>query len=150
LIVALWIAGCATTAGGRGERVDEVHLFGLPVAFNVDANPGADGFAVRVFVTKAGGAKGSPINSGVLEVIMFDGVLGAVDVASSQPAQTWRFTPRQLVSLREQTSLGTGYRFALRWQQQPTRGYITVVARYVPPQGEPVSSAPSAITVSSK
>ena len=150
LIAALCLAACATMSGGRGDGVDEVHLFGLPMTFNMDATPGPDGFAVRVFVTKGGGAKGTVINSGTLEVLMFDGVVDADKVAVDQPKQVWRFTPHQLLSLREQTSLGTGYRFALRWQEPPTRGYITIVARYVPPQGRPVYSSPSAITATIK
>lgn len=150
LLTALCFAGCATTSGGRGDAIDEVHLFGLPMTFNMDANPGADGFAVRIFVTKGGAAKGSPITIGTLEVLMFDGVVSADHVMADQPKQTWRFTPHQLLPLREQTSLGTGYRFALRWQEPPTHSYITVVARYVPQNGPPVYSAPSAISAAAK
>src|SRR5258706_9945484 len=138
LLAALCFAGCATMSGGRGGAVDEVHLFGLPMTLNMDANPGADGFAVRVFVTKGGGAKGSTITSGTLEVLMFDGIAGPDDVAVKQPMQVWKFTPRELTPLREQTSLGNSYRFVLRWQEPPTYGYITVAARYVPPKGEPI------------
>jgi hypothetical protein len=151
LIAALCLAACATmSGGGRGDRIDEVHLFGLPVTLNFDAKPGPDGFAVRVFVTKGGGAKGSTIESGNLEVMMFDGVIGADEIATKEPNQTWKFTARQLASLREQTSLGNGYRFALRWENPPTHGHITVVARYVPPKGEPVYSSPSTIMATIK
>jgi hypothetical protein len=151
LLAALSLAACATmSGGGGGDRVDEVHLFGLPVTLNLDGKPGADGFAVRVFLTKGGGAKGSTIQSGNLEVLMFDGVVGSDEIAAKEPKQIWKFTPRQLAPLREQTSLGNGYRFALRWDQPPTHGYITVVARYVPPKGGPVYSSPSTITATMK
>jgi hypothetical protein len=135
---------------GGGDRVDEVHLFGLPVTLNFDAKPGPDGFAVRIFVTKGGGAKGSTIQSGNLEVMMFDGVVGVDEIVTKEPNQTWKFTAGQLAPLREQTSLGNGYRFALRWENPPTRGHITVVARYVPPKGNPVYSSPSTITATMK
>src|ERR1044071_4390260 len=106
LLAALCLAACATISCGGGDRVDEVHLFGLPVTLNFDGKPGADGFAVRVFVTKGGGAKGATIQSGNLEVLMFDGVVGADEIATKEPGQIWKFTPHQLTALREQTSLG--------------------------------------------
>lgn len=150
LLAGLCITGCATMSGGRSERVDEVHLFGLPVTLNFDGKPGADGFAVRIFVTKGGGAKGSTIQSGNLEVLMFDGVVGADEIATKEPKQVWKFTPHQLTALREQTSLGAGYRFVLRWDEAPTHGHITVLARYISPKGEPVYSSPSTITATAK
>jgi hypothetical protein len=150
IALALALCGCSTVSGGHGERVDEVHLFGLPVTFNLDAKPGPDGFAVRVFVTKGGGAKGSEIKAGTLDVLMFDGTAGAGELATKQPMQVWHFSPRQLAALREQSSLGTGYRFALRWKEAPSRSYFTVAARYVPVEGEPVYSAPSTITTTAR
>jgi hypothetical protein len=149
-VAALCLAGCATMSGGRADRVDAVHLFGLPVTLNLDGKPGTDGFAVRVFATKGGGAKGSTIESGALEVLMFDGVIGPDEVAAREPKQIWKFTARQLSPLREQTSLGNGYRFTLRWDQPPTRGHITVVARYVAAKAAPVYSAPSTIAATIK
>jgi hypothetical protein len=148
LIAAICLAACAT--GGRGERVDEVHLFGLPITLNLDGKPGADGFAVRVFVTKNGGAKGATVDAGNLEVLMFDGVIGSDEIAVREPNQVWKFTPRQLIPLREQASLGSSYRFMLRWDKQPTHGHVTVVARYVPVKGGPVYSSPSTIAATIK
>jgi hypothetical protein len=137
-------------SGGGREHVDEVHLFGLPITLNLDGKPGADGFAVRVFVTKNGGAKGATVENGNLEVLMFDGVIGSDEIAAKEPNQVWKFTPRQLSPLREQASLGNSYRFTLRWDQQPTRGHVTVVARYVPVKGGPVYSSPSTIAATIK
>ena len=149
MLAAFCLAGCATS-GGRGDRVDEVHLFGMPVTLNLDGKPGTDGFAVRIFVTKDGGGKGAVIKTGAIEVLMFDGVAGLAEITSKQPQQLWKFAARELPKFREQTSLGNGYRFALRWDKPPTRNHITVVARYAPPQGEPVYSSPSAITATIK
>lgn len=149
LLVVTWTTGCGSLSGG-GTAVDEVHLFGLPVTFNMDAKPGADGFAVRVFVTQGGGAKGVPITAGAIEVLMFDGVVAGDELGVKPPQQVWKFGPNQLAPLREKTTLGTGYRFALRWENSPTRGHITVAARFVPPRGEPIYSSPSTITASSK
>jgi hypothetical protein len=145
VLLAFALAGCAATSGGRGGRVDEVHLFGLPVTVNMDGKPGPDGFAIRVFVTQRNQSKGSPLNNGDLEIMMFDGVLSAAEVLEQTPLQSWKFTSRQISPNREITSLGTGYRFALRWDTAPKRGYITVVARCIPPAGDPVYSSPSTI-----
>jgi hypothetical protein len=148
LLATLLVAGCATLSSGG--NVDEVHLFGLPVTVNLDGVPGADGFAVRVYATKNGGSKGADLDSGVLEVLMFDGVVSGDELTTTQPAQSWNFGPKQLGHFKEKTSLGTGYRFALRWRKPPTRGHITVVARYVSPKGEYVYSSPSTISSASK
>jgi len=150
LLAALLITGCAGFSGGNGAAVDEVQLFGLPVTVNLDGIPGADGFAVRAYATKGGVAKGAAIDSGILEILMFDGVIRTDDLMASQPTQTWKFGPKQLAQFKEKTSLGIGYRFALRWQQPPTRGHITVVARYVSPKGRQVYSSPSTISASNK
>jgi hypothetical protein len=148
LLTAVLLAGCATFSGGG--NVDEVHLFGLPVTVNLDGIPGADGFAARVYATKDGGSKGSELDAGVLEILMFDGVIGGEELANTPPAQSWKFGPKQLAHFKEKNSLGTGYRFALRWQRPPTRGHITVVARYVSPKGEYIYSSPSTISSASK
>jgi hypothetical protein len=149
LILALGLTACSTLSGGS-QRVDGVHLFGLPITLNLDGKPGADGFAVRVFVTKNGSAKGATVDGGVLEVLMFDGVVGADEVAAKEPNQVWKFTPRQLSPLREQASLGNSYRFTLRWDKLPTHGHVSVVARYVPEKGGPVYSSPSTIPATIK
>jgi hypothetical protein len=150
VVAALFLAGCGTLSGRRSEGVDALHVFGLPVTINMDTRPGADGFAVRVFVTKSGGAKGTTINNGSIEVLMFDGVIGADEIQTKQPKQLWKFTSKQLSPMREQTSLGNAYRFALRWDEPPQHGHITVLARYITERGQPVYSSPSSITASTR
>lgn len=148
LVLAIAFAGCATFSGGGGGDVTELHLFGLPVTLNMDAKPGADGFAVRVYATKNGAAKGALVTAGSIEILMFDGVVGTGDLANQTPQQTWKFSGRELGKYEEQTSLGHGYKFALRWNETPKRKHITVLARFVPSKGEPIYSSPSTITAS--
>ena len=143
LAAVLLAGGCGTFSAGRNEGVDAVHVFGLPVTINMDTRPGPDGFAVRVFVTKNGGAKGTVINNGSIEILMFDGAMKLEDLATQQPKERWKFSPKQLASVREQTSLGTAYRFTLQWTEAPRHGHVTVLARYVPQKGEPIYSSPS-------
>jgi hypothetical protein len=142
------MAGCSTFSGGGSGEITELHLFGLPMTLNLDGKPGADGFAVRIYANKSGGAKGASITSGTLEILMFDGVVGAADLQNQPPQQTWKFTARQLSRSEETTSLGRGYKFALRWDQMPKRNHITVIARYVPAKGPPIYSSSSTITAS--
>jgi hypothetical protein len=146
-MLAVVLLGCASLSGGGGKGdVTELHLFGLPITVNLDGKPGADGFAVRIYANKNGEAKGSHISAGTLEVLMFDGVVGANEFLQQKPQQTWRFSPREMSRFEEQTSLGRGYKVALRWQQMPKRNHITVLARYLPPKGEPIYSTPSTIS----
>jgi len=148
LLVALLTGGCATMSGGG--RISEVHLFGLPITLNLDNRPGADGFAARVYAVKADRAKGVSVENGKVEVLMFDGVISVDEVITKPPTQTWSYAPRELKALAEQSSLGQGYRFVLRWNEAPKKGHITIVARYVPEKGQAVYSAPSSITAAAK
>src|SRR5690242_1229923 len=95
LLITLVASGCASLSRGGG-RVAEVHLFGSPVTLNLDNRPGADGFAGHVYVVKVGESKGSPVQTGKIEVLMFDGLASVDEVFTKTPAQTWTFTPRQL------------------------------------------------------
>ncbi len=139
------LLGCGTVPGG-GDGVKQVHLFGLPVTLNLDGKPGMDGFAVRIFATKAGAAKGAVISGGAIEILMFDGVASHEVIARSDPTQRWKFDAKELAPFREKSALGDGYVLTLRWNQMPAKGHITVVARHVPAKGEPIYSAPSTIT----
>lgn len=147
--IALLIAGCSTLSGGGGE-VEELHLFGLPVTLNLDTKPGPDGFAIRIFATKRGSAKGATLGGGEIEMLMFDGVIAGPDLLKLTPQQIWKFNARELRQFHETSTLGAAYRFALRWDEAPKRGHLTVIARYIPPKGEPVYSAPSTISATVK
>lgn len=147
-ILALGVAlaaGCATV-GRVGGAPQEIHLYGVPVTLNLDDKPGPDGFAVRLYASRSDRARGLAVNSGAIEILAFDGIAND-GFSERQPLKTWRFTTKELPAHEAQTSLGMGYRFVLRWEEnKPTRDHITVLARYVPDSGRPVFSAPSAIS----
>jgi hypothetical protein len=74
LFVALAVVSGCAHGGGRGAgAVSEVHLFGVPVALNLDGMPGPDGIGVRIYASGSTVARGVEIRQGVLEVLMFDG-----------------------------------------------------------------------------
>ena len=154
LLALVW-AGCATgnggSPGGRKEAIEALHLFGLPVAVNMDAVPGPDGVAVRVYASSRKSAAGLPISSGRLEILMFDGVLKEKAVSEPPPLRTWSYPADQLKKQRTKTSLGTGYIFALQWgETRPVHSHISIIVRYVSRNGAIIQSAPSTISLGVK
>lgn len=146
-VILLLAGGCVTEGGGSGG-IDEVHLFGLPVALNIDNVPGPDAFSIRVYASASAHPRGVPIRSGTLEVVLYDGAHGPAQPLPEVPLRVWRFTPQQLKTLASENRLGTGYEFTLPWTgTPPTRSRVTVLARYRPPSGPVVVSGPSAISL---
>jgi hypothetical protein len=145
---SLMLAGCLT-GDGPVQEIDEVHLFGLPVAINLDNVAGPDAFSVRVFVSKSELAKGIPIRKGTLEILLFDGALVPNQPLPANPLRAWSFSAQQLKGLANENRLGTGYEFTLPWAgTPPTRNRVTVLARYRPVSGPSVVSGPSSISLS--
>ena len=149
LVLSLLSApGCAT---GGGRTVSELHLFGVPVALNLDPVPGPDGVGVRVYASDAGGTKGVAIRQGILEVLLYDGVVSPTAARTTPPLKVWSFNPTALKAYEGKTSLGAGYQFALKWAPEtPRQPVVTVVARYRAPNGTALWSAANTVTVSMK
>ena len=147
--IAMSGTGCSTVGGSRGGgrgEVGEVHLFGVPVALNLDSRPGPDGIGVRIYLTAGGRAQGIEMKRGRLEVLMFEGALTDEALASATPRKVWSYTPSQLAPAVGTSALGTGYQLALNWgADRPRNGAVTVIARYLPPNGAPLFSASSSI-----
>ena len=97
-LLAVLLAGCAGGGRGGGGAVAEVHLFGVPVALNLDGVPGPDGIGVRIYASGSGVARGIVVRSGVLEVLMFDGAVPASRPRSSSVG-TRRSRPARVRSI---------------------------------------------------
>ncbi len=146
--LALALPGCATSESSRSD-IAEVHLFGLPVALNLDNVPGPDAFSIRVYASTAQQPKGVTIRQGTLDIVLFDGAFAPNQPISGAPLRVWSFTAQQLKAVANENRLGTGYEFTLPWAgTPPTRNRVTVFARYRPKSGNPVVSGPSAISLS--
>ncbi len=155
VVVAGLGSGCAgksdrprSRGGGGGGNgiVDEVHLFGVPVALDLDGRPGPDGVGVRVYASEGGRAHGVAIRDGHLEILMFDGAFEAPALAGRAPLKVWTFAPKELAPFSADTSLGTGYQLALSWgANRPTGRGVTLLARYVSPDGRALVSSPNSI-----
>ena len=160
LLPALLLAGCTAPTGGggggggRGSRtaapaIAEFHVVPLPVALNLDALPGPDGFAVKLFAVGPKEPKSVRIARGSVELQLFDGVLQGGD-AAVRPIRTWTLTPDQLKEFEQEAVIGVHYQFTLRWETPtPTGERVPVVGAYRDPEGRVVPSAPAVITVSS-
>lgn len=149
-LMACILSSCATVAPGS-EGIEQIHLFGAPAALNLDGVPGPDGVGIRIYASSAAVAKGLPIRSGTLEILMFDTVAEAANPVSSKPRHVWTFDPQRLKSLSGETSMGLGYRLALPWGADKPGGHsTTVIARYIPRNGKPIYSAASTIPLASK
>jgi hypothetical protein len=136
------------SGSGRGGGIAELVLIAAPVAVDLDGVPGADGFRIRIYASAAGRAKGVPISSGTLEIVMYDGIVSAAAGATATPLRTWQFTAEDLRGLAATSALGVGYPLALAWQKAvPAGSHISVIARYVPRRGPAIESAPSSIAL---
>ena len=148
--VVLGTPGCATRTHRPSPRgrsaIEEVHLFGVPVALHLDGRPVPDAVGVRVYASNNGRAHGLAIARGRLEIVMFDGVFDPPATPVPQPLKIWSFGPRELVPFAAETSLGTGYQLALRWgNDRPTGTAVTVLARYTTPDGTAFESSTTSI-----
>src|SRR5512143_2791389 len=95
--LVLWLAGCTTPGDGTQPAqmpfpIDTLVLISAPAAVNVDANPGPDGIAVRIFGWSETRARALPLESGTLEVLMFDGVINEQTPATAKPLHIWSET----------------------------------------------------------
>jgi hypothetical protein len=146
----LLVSGCATPGGGR-IAVDQLHLLTIPLAINLDNVPGSDGFAIKVYASRAGEPKPVAIPRGSIEILMYDGVIRATDLETARPLRTWTFAGDELRGRQYSTSIGVGYQFALPWgDAKPTADRITVLARYHSPDGKVIASLPSSIVTNNQ
>ena len=146
-LVVTPIAGCVT-GGSQGNGISVIHLFGMPVALNLDPTPGPDGIGIRIYASAPGVDQGIEIRQGSLEVLMLDGVVTEAQAKAAKPRKVWSFTSTALRSFAGKTSLGSGYQLALRWgKEAPPTSVVTIIARYRSPRGQEVWSTASTVSV---
>ena len=151
LLLLATLTACATRTDSprppAATAISELNLLGLPMAVNLDAQPGADGVVVKLFATSRASPRAVPIRSGILEISAYP---ESPDPAGLPPPfHRWTFTPVDLAPHAFNTALGTGYNLILDWRPRSfPADRVSVIARYQPDQGPPVTSAPSSITAS--
>lgn len=128
--------------------IDQINLLAGPVALNFDDSPGPDGFVLKIYANSSKSPKPVSIESGKIEVLMFDTTPSLDGSGLGKPKRTWTFTSAELRQFEIRTSIGTGYQLAPLWKEaKPDSSKITVIVRYVPPKGITIASAPSIISV---
>jgi len=161
LSLAVVLAGCATegdiSAGGASpprpvDRVDRVELHYKAGSQNWDNVPGPDGLLVRVMLyqitDRSRGAVRAVTVKGELEFVLYEGKVGATELFARQAFQIWRYPPEDLRKYRVRTMGLWGYGIPLAWDlRAPKTGNVTLIARYTPPKGRPVYSAPLLISL---
>jgi hypothetical protein len=157
LSLLLGSPGCGTSGppakpppGGASAapRVDELNLVTMPVAVNLESKLGINGINVKVYASDYQRPKTQPVKDGTLEILMFEGLVGDSFDQTNRCRHLWSFQAWELAPYAVTTTVGTGYLFPLAWgKDQPRADKITVVARYQPPQGRTIYSAPSYISI---
>jgi hypothetical protein len=134
----------------KGE-VGEIHLFGVPVALDVEGKPGLNVLAVKVFASVAGGSQGITVHGGRLEILMFDRSAEGLNPSLEKPSQVWTYEAAGLPEFKMQSLMGVGYQFALKLgDKRPQDKAVAVVARYISPGGIKLYSGATTISIVTK
>lgn len=143
--------GCATrSASPRSAegKITQLHLITFPTGINMDAIPGQDGVALKVFAGNPAQAKPLPVRQGELEILLYDGLLKSASGQESKPLKIWTFSIEDLRRHEFTSTIGVGYQLTLTWDDaKPSKGRATVMARLVLRDERAVYSAPSPITL---
>lgn len=132
------------------RQIDRIDLYSLPAAVNMDDIPGPDGLKVRVFLFQL--AEPAPVTvTGTLEFLLYDGKVPPARLAEARPIHLWSFQQGELARYLTRSMIGWGYSMPLAWgPDAPTAPIVTLAARYMPPAGKPLYSAPIFITGAEK
>ncbi len=153
-LLALLMVGCASdgprsagASAGLSREIAQLHLLVFPMAVNLDAIPGRDGIAMKIFAGNPKRDKPFAVKEGTLEVLLFDGLLKSKEDAAA-PFKTWSFPASELRKREFESTIGVGYELTLLWEDGRPKGpRATVMARYVREDGRAVYSAPNPISL---
>lgn len=155
MVAATVLGGCGPARRGVSQtppkpvdRVDAIDLWAVPpAAINWDDMPGPDGIQVNVFLYQADRAEPVLIK-GTVEFIMYEGRRPREGLETTTPFRTWKYTEQELATREMRGPAGWGYAAQLGWGNDvPKSAVITLMVRYLPPQGPSVSSMPIVIPI---
>lgn len=139
-----------TASTSSESDIVDLKLLTSPTALNLDDEPGVNGFSCNVYALRRGSQRPVAIESGTLEVLLFDGVYRLREIGDVEPRQTWSFPPDRLAESAYDSAIGVGYGFTFYWDSSPPFEHddVTIFARYTPPgdAGRPVYSAPVSLS----
>lgn len=147
-------AGCEDKPGLRTVQpvrsIDHIMLEAAPSAVNLDAQPGPDGFEVRVTLFRQDTRGSSVALDGVLELVMYDAKLESPSIPADPPARIWRFDTERLrqFAVPARANIGIAYGMSLFWADKPPAApVVTLAARWQRPDGSFLYSAPVTVHV---
>lgn len=148
------LSGCASKgkapAKARAAQapIDRISLICRPVALNLDDAPGTDGVGLTLYASSATAPKTLRITQGTVEIRLYDGALKPADLLEAQPLSTWTFTAEDLEKFVYTGSIGACYPLPIRWgAKKPRQNWVTVTARFTPPEGPVFQSHPNIISM---
>ena len=153
LVGVVGLVGCAGPKPAAKARpgpggIAELHMLSMPIAMNLDAAPGIDGLAVKLYAVARAEPKPTPITDGRVEILMYDGAITGRISETNQPLHVWAFPAEKLPEFRFKTTIGTGYALTLPWgEDRPQEKRVTILARYLKMGEMPVYSAPHSVSV---
>jgi hypothetical protein len=146
----LAVSACKTSSLGTAGKIVQLNLITVPVALDLDGQPGPDGVSVKLYATAEGNPKPVPIRQGTLEVLLFDGPFQR-QKAHPPILKQFHFSATELRQMEFTAKIGIGYQLALPWGTNlPSHRIMSVAARYSVSPGNQVSSQPSSVTVLAK
>ena len=154
VVVLATAAGCVQKKNVVTKRpprpVDQVDRVVLPTQDPVDwdGRPGPDGLAVQVYFFLRPPATALPVTvTGRLELDLYEGE--PADNTNPQPLLSWSFSAAELQAYRARAAPGWGYALRLGWGDRPPKAsFITLTARYLPPEGKGMPVSAKATTIS--
>jgi len=127
------------------DKVSPEVVHSMPV--NWDDRPGPDGLQVRVHFFRLD--RDLPVTvSGTVEFVLYEGRLSTGDVRSARPFRSWAFPQEALPRQISRSRYGWCYAMQLGWGMHvPRSGVVTLIARYLPPDGPAVLSSPMLVAM---
>ena len=150
--LALLSAACKSPNSPTSTKnaIAQLNVITVPVALDLDGRPGPDGVALKLYASHATNPKAIRIRDGTIEILLFDGTFHG---RTNPPPilRTAVFTPAELRLNEFKSNIGYGYDLTLRWGTNlPTQRLMSVGARYTSPDGRPIVSRTSSVTVLNK
>jgi len=127
------------------DRADALHVQCSHAPVNWDGQGGPDGVLVLVHLFRQ--SESLPVTvRGLLSFDLYEGVVGPAEIAKARPIRSWRYRGDQLRALLTRTVWGWGYTAQLGWGEAvPRTSSVTLLARYLPADGEPIVAEPIVI-----
>lgn len=139
-------AGSAGRGSAQGSEVRELRVLTSPAPVVIGEGTQPNGVWTQVYALGSGGSRGIELPPGTLELLLFDGQIRRDDEDPSEPYVHIRHRSDAIASAASRAVAGVRYTLPVRWgDRRPDSGVMTLVVRFTPDGGEPVSS--SAVSV---